>query len=211
MGFPTGQWVNTRDGGARMPAMKFVGKPYIAGDGNTDQPLFLMQPDGTADYTAWALTGTFFGINMPGTLTADFVRFVQAGSAKFFVNSSGSILTAGSVASIASSNNSRVQFTTNGLVADRNIADANPCLIVNQINAGSTGDLLQLQAASATKVSVTFGGVLTLAVNNGINFTNQSNGAAAAAGTLTNAPAAGNPTFWLPVQIAGANKFIPCW
>lgn len=37
------------------------------------------------------------------------------------------------------------------------------------------------------------------------------NGAAAAAGTLSNAPAAGNPTFWLPIKVDGVTKHIPCW
>jgi hypothetical protein len=38
-----------------------------------------------------------------------------------------------------------------------------------------------------------------------------TNGAGAAAGTLANAPAAGNPTFWIPVNIAGVVKYIPAW
>lgn len=38
-----------------------------------------------------------------------------------------------------------------------------------------------------------------------------TSGAAAQTGTLTNAPAAGNPTFWIPVSIAGAVKYVPAW
>jgi hypothetical protein len=37
------------------------------------------------------------------------------------------------------------------------------------------------------------------------------NGAAAAAGTLNNAPAAGNPTKWIPVDDNGTTRFIPAW
>jgi hypothetical protein len=44
-----------------------------------------------------------------------------------------------------------------------------------------------------------------------INIANVTNGAAAAAGTLANSPVAGNPTFWIPVQVNGVNKFIPAW
>ena len=38
-----------------------------------------------------------------------------------------------------------------------------------------------------------------------------TNGAAAAAGTLTNAPVAGNPTKWVPISDNGVTRYIPCW
>lgn len=38
-----------------------------------------------------------------------------------------------------------------------------------------------------------------------------SNGAAAAAGTLLNAPAAGNPTKWIPINDNGTTRYIPAW
>ena len=38
-----------------------------------------------------------------------------------------------------------------------------------------------------------------------------SNGAAAAAGTLLNAPAAGNPTKWVPINDNGTTRYIPAW
>jgi len=41
--------------------------------------------------------------------------------------------------------------------------------------------------------------------------TAMNNGAAAALGTLTNAPAAGNPTKWIPIDDAGVTRYIPCW
>lgn len=58
--------------------------------------------------------------------------------------------------------------------------------------------------------------VTILASNGGIGvpnlrFDNVADGAAAAVGTLNNAPSAGNPTFWLPVNIAGNVRYIPCW
>jgi hypothetical protein len=40
---------------------------------------------------------------------------------------------------------------------------------------------------------------------------NQTNQAAAQAGTLGNAPVAGNPAFWIPVVVNGVNRSIPCW
>jgi hypothetical protein len=38
-----------------------------------------------------------------------------------------------------------------------------------------------------------------------------TNGAAAAAGTLGNAPVAGNPTRWMPFDDAGVTRYIPMW
>lgn len=37
------------------------------------------------------------------------------------------------------------------------------------------------------------------------------NGAAAAAGTLANAPVAGNPTKWIPINDNGTTRYIPAW
>ena len=38
-----------------------------------------------------------------------------------------------------------------------------------------------------------------------------TNGAAAAGGTLLNAPAAGNPTKWAPVDDNGTTRYVPMW
>lgn len=38
-----------------------------------------------------------------------------------------------------------------------------------------------------------------------------TSGAGAATGTLTNAPSAGNPNFWIPINIAGTVRYIPAW
>ncbi len=38
-----------------------------------------------------------------------------------------------------------------------------------------------------------------------------TNGAGAAAGTLGNAPAAGNPTKWIPINDNGTTRYIPAW
>ena len=40
---------------------------------------------------------------------------------------------------------------------------------------------------------------------------NLTNGAAASAGTLLNAPAAGNPTKWIPIDDNGTTRYIPAW
>ena len=38
-----------------------------------------------------------------------------------------------------------------------------------------------------------------------------NDGAAAAAGTLLNAPSAGNPTKWIPIDDNGTTRYIPAW
>lgn len=38
-----------------------------------------------------------------------------------------------------------------------------------------------------------------------------TSGGAAAAGTLTNAPTAGNPTKWIPINDNGTTRYIPAW
>lgn len=38
-----------------------------------------------------------------------------------------------------------------------------------------------------------------------------ANGAAAQIGTLTNAPAAGNPTKWIAINDNGTTRYIPAW
>jgi hypothetical protein len=53
-------------------------------------------------------------------------------------------------------------------------------------------------------------------MNNRANFLMRTavawnNGAGAGAGTLTNAPAAGNPTKWIPVDDNGTTRHIPAW
>jgi hypothetical protein len=44
-----------------------------------------------------------------------------------------------------------------------------------------------------------------------LRFNNLTSGAAAAVGTLNNAPSAGDPSFWIPVSIAGNVRYIPAW
>lgn len=38
-----------------------------------------------------------------------------------------------------------------------------------------------------------------------------NNGAGAGAGTITNAPAAGNPTKWIPINDNGTTRYVPAW
>lgn len=54
-------------------------------------------------------------------------------------------------------------------------------------------------------------GIVTAGGSRPYKATGASNAAAANTGTLTNSPTAGNPGFWLPVNINGTDYCIPCW
>jgi len=58
------------------------------------------------------------------------------------------------VANASSVNNARVDLNTTGTVIQRNIADANDALTINQAHASSTGLILDAQASGTTKASI---------------------------------------------------------
>lgn len=72
--------------------------------------------------------------------------------------------------------------------------------LVTPIIGAATGTSLVLSAGITT-------GNATLHTTT----TNLTNGAGAAGGTLLNAPAAGNPTKWAPVNDNGTVRYIPMW
>lgn len=75
---------------------------------------------------------------------------------------------------------------------------------IRGFNAGVvTGELLSVSGNGALKVT----GDTTL-IHTG---TALANGAAAAAGSLLNAPAAGDPTKWIPIDDNGTTRYIPAW
>lgn len=67
-------------------------------------------------------------------------------------------------------------------------------------------------AVTAQVASISTGGLLTTASTT-LHATSVAltNGAGAATGTLTNAPAAGNPTKWIPISDNGVTRHIPAW
>ena len=77
---------------------------------------------------------------------------------------------------------------------------------------GGTGVTTSTGTAGNTVLSTnpTLSGV-TVDGNASLALTSQTNGSGAASGTLTNAPTAGNPTFWLQVKINGSTLKIPAW
>lgn len=51
----------------------------------------------------------------------------------------------------------------------------------------------------------------SLYVGTGVVRINGTTGAGASVGTVTNAPSAGNPAYWMPINANGSTYYIPCW
>lgn len=71
-------------------------------------------------------------------------------------------------------------------------------------NASSGSGIWTLDNITAGSLSINSSQLLS----NGQSFTN---GAGSGAGTLTNAPTAGNPTKWIPINDNGTIRYIPSW
>jgi hypothetical protein len=89
---------------------------------------------------------------------------------------------------------------TAGFTGTTTLVRANTPTLVTPILGAATGTSLALTAGITTGDTTLH--TTTVALNNG---------AAAAAGTLANAPVAGNPTKWVPINDNGTVRYIPCW
>jgi hypothetical protein len=78
---------------------------------------------------------------------------------------------------------------------------ANTPTLVTPVIGAATGTSLGLTGA------ITIGDVAALIKTSAA----MNNGAAAAAGTLLNAPVAGNPTKWVPFDDNGTIRYFPAW
>jgi hypothetical protein len=78
--------------------------------------------------------------------------------------------------------------------------------------AGSVGVSMKSSGNSSLPGNLDISGALTVSSSTLIRSTTTlSNGAGAAAGTLANAPVAGNPTKWIPINDNGTTRYIPAW
>ena len=98
-------------------------------------------------------------------------------------------------------------------------------LILTQVNGLSIEDIITALAAisalgdmssqMADNVAITGGDITANLKNNQTNLLESTvtltNGAAAAAGTLSNAPVAGNPTKWVAINDNGTLRYVPAW
>lgn len=83
--------------------------------------------------------------------------------------------------------------------------------LITLLGYGSNGTGTLVHTTGST--GVTFGD--TPSVGNAAalakSSVNMNNGAGSSAATLTNAPAVGNPTKWIPINDNGTTRYIPCW
>lgn len=74
---------------------------------------------------------------------------------------------------LSSGSNSKMQLGNNGTIINRNIGDANTCLIVNQVHASSTGYITDFQFGGVSKVVIDKGGIIyATSLSNISNITN---------------------------------------
>ena len=90
----------------------------------------------------------------------------------------------------------------------------------NKIQLNTSGNLLwstdnanDIGASGATRPRNVYVGTSIITGSTTMHTTSVAltNGAAAAAGTLLNAPVAGNPTKWIPINDNGTTRYIPAW
>ncbi len=133
--------------------------------GNTSRAAFLVDNNGVGDlFTASKSGARKFVINNQGYLglggaNADTTNYISA--ANFAVQNDGQVYTTG-LNNYSSGNNAYINLALTGTTIQRNVADANAALIVQQLNASSTGDILQLANSAGTVLKVTRGGSLGL-------------------------------------------------
>ena len=107
---------------------------------------------------------------------------------------------------------SRIGFTTSGSdpTGTVNAGFSNPSNLLISVDSGANGNF----GGSMKMTNITLLGTLTVpgvavaAITSTGTFTS---GAGASLGTLTNAPAAGNPTSWIKIVDNGVTRYIPAW
>lgn len=143
-------------------------------------------------YNTFTDASNYERCNMNWTANAFLIRTTQAGTGSA---RSLTVGTQGANSLIFQTNgNTRITIDTAGNMLWN---------IDNTLNVGATGGARPQSIFAATSIQIEG--------NNGLRLTNQTDGAGVAAGTLTNAPTAGDPAIWLPVTVNGSPRFVPCW
>ncbi len=147
----------------------------------------------------------------------------NAASTAYFIYNSGSTniysygpdtSTAGVFQIVALSSNSsvgdiRLSISTAGVVSIPLSTDASSTTTgaITTLGGISYGSTKSLYGGSVVlSGSITHGSATLLTTTVAL-----TNGAAAQAGTLLNAPTAGNPTKWVPINDNGTTRYIPAW
>jgi hypothetical protein len=133
----------------------FPGDRGLATETKTDNIV-----DGDQTLTNTRITNSAVGtspliINAVASTTALLQQWQVNSGVLASIDSNGWLRTNGGLANANGFSNSSIQSSTTGAIISRNVADANPSLIVNQANASSTGDILRLQSAGANVLEIT--------------------------------------------------------
>jgi hypothetical protein len=144
-----------------------------------------------------------------GSASAPGIAFASKTNAGLYIT--GGLLAASQNGTLAWYLSSGAQLVASGLVLDTVSGDvilvrdaANTLAQKNSTNA-------QVIRWYKTTTGPQYAWVDTTGILMGTSGFAFTNGAAAATGTLTNAPAAGNPTKWIPVNDNGTTRYIPAW
>ena len=181
-----------------------------------------------------------FGVNAAGNsfLTAssgDQLLLTIAGTPYAAISSTGVAVTGtlSATGTISSTSTSRNALSGALLVSGANPSSATAATIVDNssgdariicygLNSATRGTFTMLGISSDGSLNSTYftanstglavtGTLTTSSTTLHTSSVSLTNGAAAAAGTLTNAPVAGNPTKWIPIVDNGTTRYIPCW
>lgn len=158
------------------------------------------------------------GLSLAGTKIVDFSATITAFTGN--INSTGTI-------------EATTSFILNGVtILNRGSPSADYHGIVNQsqsVSVGRNADPRIIYTAGGNVLMNTGGSFIvnnnngtvnyfmvgatgiTQPIDRGLRSTNQTSAAGAAAGTLGNSPAAGDPGFWLKITVNGTNYAVPCW
>lgn len=93
-----------------------------------------------------------------------------------------------------------------GTVSTVSVATANG--VSGTVATATTTPAITITLGAITPSSVTVPGAAAAVLN---TTTTVTSGAGSSAGTLTNAPAIGNPTKWIPFNDAGVTRYFPAW
>ncbi len=180
----------------------------------------------TANTTTVTLAGALTVTNATAT---SFAVTVTANAVNYIVVHGGATGSAASIAATGSDTDINITYDSkgaNGHFFRTNAGAQNQFMVGHTASAtryltvtGSNGGNPVLTATagaialgtSAGAVGVVIDGTAFGAATASLRLNGLTSGAAANTGTLTNAPSVGNPTFWIPVNIAGAVRYIPAW
>jgi hypothetical protein len=144
----------------------------------------------TNDYLVYDRTGNTASLYINSVLCAKFTESSLTAGPEFF---------------------GRVQFGDNQFYARLN---TNPFLTFDSsdyISYDRTSNIMGFYIGGTAELLIDANGLTVNSATMIKTTTAFTNGAGAGAGTLSNAPAAGNPTKWIPVDDNGTTRYIPAW